>query len=196
MPSMSAVERSFCRSAAWRTFTRGVVLPWALQGVTLHGDLLELGSGTGAMAEGTSQVFPDLRLTVTDIDPAMVVAARRRLGQIAHISVKEADVTGLPFAAASFDFVATYLMLHHVIDWPKAISEAARVLRPGGTLLGYDLTDTRLAEWIHVADRSPHRLLEPHELEPAFSRAGLDDINVHQSFGGHVVRFLAHKPGA
>ena len=196
MPSMSAIEQSFCRSAAWRTFTRKAVLPWVLHGVGLHGDLLELGSGSGAMAEGSSQLFPDLRLTVTDIDPAMVGAARRRLGRMAHISVREADVTALPFAAASFDFVATYLMLHHVIDWPKAISEAARVLRSGGTLVGYDLTDTRLAEWIHVADRSPHRLIAYHEFEPAFSKAGFADINVRRSVGGLVVRFMAHKPGA
>jgi len=50
-----------------------------LQGISLHGDLLELGSGSGAMAEQTARTFPDLRLTVTDIDPAMVKAAGRRL---------------------------------------------------------------------------------------------------------------------
>jgi len=79
MPSMSAVERSFCRNPLWGGFARKVVLPWALQGVRPAGELLELGSGSGAMAAGTSQTFPDLRVVVADIDPAMVRAARQRL---------------------------------------------------------------------------------------------------------------------
>jgi ubiquinone/menaquinone biosynthesis C-methylase UbiE len=50
-------------------------------------------------------------------------------------------------------------MLHHVIDWPAALDEVARVLRPGGVFVGYDLTNTMLARLIHQADRSPYRLL-------------------------------------
>jgi hypothetical protein len=37
-----------------------------------------MGGGSGAMAAGTAQTFPDLKLVVTDIDPAMVQAARQR----------------------------------------------------------------------------------------------------------------------
>jgi hypothetical protein len=60
MPAMSTVERSFCRHRLWGGFARKAVLPWALQGVRPAGELLELGSGSGAMAAGTGQAFPEV----------------------------------------------------------------------------------------------------------------------------------------
>jgi ubiquinone/menaquinone biosynthesis C-methylase UbiE len=193
MPTMSAVEQAFCRSAPWRGFARRVVLPWALQGLTPRGHLLELGSGSGAMAEGTAQAHPDLRLTVTDLDPAMVAACRRRLAAHPQVTVAEADVTDLPFEDGSFDVVASYLMLHHVIGWQQALGEAARVLRPGGTFVGYDLDRTRLAEWVHIVDRSPYHLIAHHEFGPALTAAGFDDVQVSRALGGHVVTFVARR---
>ena len=47
---MSRIEASFCRSAPWRGFASRVVIPWALAGRKLHGDCLEVGAGSGAMA--------------------------------------------------------------------------------------------------------------------------------------------------
>ena len=193
MPSMSAVEQLFCRSAPWRLATRRVILPWALQGLHPRGALLELGAGSGAMAAGTGDTFPELQLTVTDIDPAMVTMARRRLRDQPGVSVQQADVTALPFDDGSYDYVASYLMLHHVIDWHRAVHEVERVLRPGGTFVGYDLTATRLARWIHLADRSPHQLVRAEELRSALKDTGFADAQVHEAFGGHVMRFRADK---
>jgi hypothetical protein len=50
MPVMSAVEQAWCRSLPWRAFSRRVVFPWAIGDTDLLGDVLELGSGSGAMA--------------------------------------------------------------------------------------------------------------------------------------------------
>lgn len=95
----------------------------------------------------------------------MVTAARRRVAHLgARVTVEEADTTALPFDDDSFDTAISLLMLHHVIDWENALGELARVLRPGGRLLGYDLTATRVARTIHLADRSPHQLLHPGQL--------------------------------
>lgn len=123
---MSALEGAFCRSAPWRTLARRTVLPWALGGEHLTGDVLEIGGGSGAMAHGMARLFPDVRLTITDIDDDMVANARRRLAQCRNATVKLADVTSLPFGDASFDAVTSYLMLHHVIAWREALGEAAR----------------------------------------------------------------------
>ena len=194
MPSMSAVERSFCRNPLWGGFARKAVLPWALQGVRPAGELLELGSGSGAMAAGTAKTFPDLRLVVTDIDPAMVRAARQRLRGRPQVSVAEADVTDLPFEGGRFDVVATYLMLHHVIEWRQALVEAVRVLKPGGTFVGYDLHRTRAAEWIHIVDRSPYRLVTHDDFAPALTAAGFDQVRVRRALGGHLTRFVARRP--
>ena len=190
MPGMSALEAAFCRSAPWRLVARKVV-PWATQGVTLTGDVLEIGGGTGAMAEEIARAFPRARIVTTDFDPAMVDAARARLARVPAVDARQADATDLPFADESFDVAASFLMLHHVIDWERATTEIGRVLRPGGTFVGYDLTASLPAKWVHFVDRSPHRLIGRGQLEPVLSSAGFDAVSVRYTFGGTVLRFVA-----
>lgn len=194
MPIMSAVESSFCRSIPWRSFARRVVLPWALNGHELAGAVLEIGGGSGAMADGVARAHPDVSLTVTDVDEAMVRSARDRLSAHRNVTVDGADVTALPYAAATFAAVTSYLMLHHVIDWELALAEAARVVRPGGVFLGYDLTDSRLARLVHLADRSPFRLIDPAELGNGLAAVGFADVEIDMSFASHLMRFRARKP--
>ena len=136
-------------------------------------------------------MFPDIHLTVTDLDDDMVASARHRLGQRGNVTVKPADVTALPFGDASFDAVTSYLMLHHVIAWREALAEAARVLRPGGVLRGYDLTDTRAARLIHRLDGSAHLLLSPEGLRAGLAEAGFENVEVRPSAAGHFMRFGA-----
>lgn len=90
----------------------------------------------------------------------VIEAVRRRLAPFATVSPGVADVIDLAFADDSLDVVTRYLMSHHVIDWKAALTEAARVLRPGGILVGYDVLDTRAATWFHRADRSAHVLIQ------------------------------------
>jgi SAM-dependent methyltransferase len=194
VPVMSAIESAFCRSAPWRSFARRAVLPWALDGHALHGDILEIGGGSGAMAAGVAHAHPEVRLTVTDVDDAMVQFARTRLAAHRNVTVKVADVTALPFENNTFDAVTSYLMLHHVIDWAPALAEVKRVLKPSGAFIGYDLTDTRLARWIHRADGSPHRIITPEELEHALRTMGFTDITVRSAFSTHLMRFHVRTP--
>ena len=148
------------------------------------------------MAAGVAAIFPAMRLTVTDVDPMMMDAARTRLAEVPNVTqVQKASVTALPFADASFDTVTSFLMLHHVVDWEGALAEVLRVLRPGGVFVGYDLTDTRLARLVHRADRSPHRLVSPRRLAGGLSEAGFDDVAVRPAFREHVMRFVAVAPG-
>ena len=190
MPRMSAIEARFCRSGSWRRFARSTVLPWALQGQTVEGDVLELGAGTGDMGAALLQRHPQIHLTLTDVDDEMVKVARARLSGAPGVVVEVADSTALPFAAASFDVILSFLMLHHVVRWQAALAEAARVLRPGGMILGYDLTASPLAEVVHVLDRSPHRLVRPQELASAAALLGLS-CSIRPSGAGHLMRFVA-----
>lgn len=191
MPKMSRIETALCRSASWRHFTGSVVLPWALQGHDIRGDVLELGAGSGAMAAALLQRAPGIRLTITDLDEGMVASARGRFPSPAP-KVEQADATALPFESASFDFVLSFLMLHHVLNWQAAIAEAARVLRPGGMLIGYDLTASPAAKLIHLVDRSPHRLAQPSELTATARQVGLD-ISVRTGLVHQAMRFRARK---
>lgn len=194
MPVMSAVESTFCRSAPWRGVARKVVLPWALGGRALVGDVLEIGGGSGAMAEGVARSYPGVRLTVTDLDESMVRSASERLAPYPRVSAEAADGTALPHPDASFDVVTSYLMLHHVVDWRPAVAEAARVLRPGGLFAGYDLTDTTLSRLVHRVDGSPVRMVKPADLREALSAEGLVDVEVDEAFRSYVMRFRARKP--
>ena len=194
MPVMSSIESAFCRSGPWQFFAARTVLPWALDGYPLSGDVLEIGGGGGAVAVRVANTFPDLRLTVTDVDIAMVEAARSRLSSYPNVTSEVADVTSMPFGDASYDAVTAYLMLHHVVDWNEALVETARVLRPGGAIVGYDLTDTLLARWVHKLDGSPHRLVTAAELVDGLTGAGFTEISVRCSFVGHLMRFRARTP--
>ena len=161
----------------------------------MSGSVLEIGGGSGVMAEAMARRFPDARITTTDIDPAMVQAARRRLRQVPNTIAQEADTTSLPFSDASFDHVVSFLMLHHVIEWRQALQEAGRVLRPGGSLHGYDLTDSPVTRAIHWADRSPYQMIAAREFQPALNELDYESVSVRRSFGGQVVRFAAQAPG-
>jgi ubiquinone/menaquinone biosynthesis C-methylase UbiE len=190
---MSPFEQGFCRSAPWRWFARSLVLPWALQGEQLSGDVLEIGSGSGAMAAELLRRFPDARLTATDYDESMVETARDLLREFGdRVDVRQADATQLPFPDESFDAVVSFIMLHHVIDWEKAVAEAVRVLCPGGRLLGFDLLGNRPMHWMHQADRSTHRMMRWDELRRETQELPLLGV-LERSPGGFTVRFDLQK---
>ena len=190
MPVMSRIERAFCCGALWRKSTDSVM--GALRPDRLGRDLLEIGSGAGMVALALQQRLPGAAVTASDLDPVMVAAAARRLAPYPTARAVQADATALPFADEAFDSVVSCLMLHHIIDWEDAIHEIARVLRPGGMFVGYDLTRTPVATWLHRVDRSPFRLLTRRELDEVCTAAGLAvDVDVH--YRGHVLRFAATR---
>lgn len=194
MPRMSAIEAAFCRAAPWKVFSQRVLLPWALDGHVIFGEVLEVGAGSGAMAEAAARRFPEASITVTDVDAAMVAVARARLAPLPNLRVRAADMTSLPFATDRFDAAMSNLVLHHVISWRDGAAEALRVLKPGGVLLGYDLTNTLLARFVHHADRSPHRMVSAEELLEGLAAAGFTGVNVQEAARDHLMRFRAYKP--
>ena len=193
MAVMSRAEAVLCRSAPWRLFAQRAVLPWVLQDVPMSGRVLELGGGSGAMAQTLLRTQPGLDLTVVDLDPEMVAAGRRRLaGTAARVDV--ADSGALPYADDSFDMVASFIMLHHLVDWHPTITEAVRVLRPGGRLVGYDLTRTSAAVWFHRLDRSQVHLLTESQVRAALVSSGFEPVDVEVARGGHWMRLQAGLP--
>ena len=194
MPVMSTIEQAFCRSVPWRAFTQRVVFPSAVGDTGLDGEVLELGSGSGAMAGALLERYPTIRLTATDVDPAMRAAASQRLARHGdRAQVRNADATNLPFDDASFDAVVSFIMLHHVIDWEQALSEIARVLRPGGALAGYDLVESPLSRATHRLDRSPHRMASVAALRARFEELPFTNVSVTPGLGALVTRFRAER---
>lgn len=194
MPEMARHEGVFCRSGPWSWAAGRVVLPWALQGVELSGEVLEIGAGGGAMAAEIARRFPALQITATDVDETMVAAARRRLAPFGErAQALQADSAALPFDEGGFDAVLAFLMLHHVGRWEQGLSEAARVLRPGGLLLGYDVLDKPIVRALH-GFRTAHgeRFPTLAELDLELSILPFKNVWIRPSAGA-VARFRATR---
>jgi len=73
-----------------------------------------------------------------DASPAMLGAARRRLGAAAHLDL--GDATRLPYAAGHFDLVSCKLALHEMPPEARraVLADARRVLKPAGRILLVD----------------------------------------------------------
>jgi len=89
-----------------------------------------------------------------DLTPAMLARALPRFQHL-HFTPLLGDVRQLPLASASFDHVVLHLILA-VVNQPEAcLTEAARVLKPGGSILILD-------KFLRPGQRAPlRRLLTP-----------------------------------
>ena len=191
---MSALAKSFCTSAPYRAFAGRVLVPWSLQGVRPTGEVLEIGTGSGAMAAQLLSSHPDLHLVATDYDSDMLRVTRASLAPFGDRAVVErADATALPFEDGRFDLVLSFAMLHHVVEWEKALAEAVRVLCPGGRLVGYDLLDSALIRLAHRRDAHGTRLMRRGELDTNLKDLSITDLRVRPAASGLLVRFQATK---
>ena len=87
--------------------------------------LLEVGCGSGYYSEVFSRLVPaGVRYTGIDYSEAMIARARSRYPSTAF---EVADATRLPYPDDAFDVVFNGVSLMHIIDYPAAIREAARV---------------------------------------------------------------------
>jgi ubiquinone/menaquinone biosynthesis C-methylase UbiE len=90
--------------------------------------VLEVGCGTGLilgrLATNAASAWG------LDVSPGMLGAARAR-----GLQVVLGSATSLPFADASFDLVCSFKVLAHVPDIARALTEIARVTRPGGRMI-------------------------------------------------------------
>ncbi len=91
-------------------------------------EVLECGCGTGLLLERIAGFAS--RAEGVDLSSGMLEKARER-GLVVH----EASVTKLPYADASFDVACSFKVLAHVEAIGDALSEMARVVRPGGYVL-------------------------------------------------------------
>jgi ubiquinone/menaquinone biosynthesis C-methylase UbiE len=122
----------------------------------------------------------------------MVDAARARVAPFGDRAlVRQADATALPFEDAAFDHVVTFIMLHHVIDWEKALAETARVLRPGGTLVGYDLVGDGAGRIMNGREHGTRRM-RVGELRDELARLAYTDVTLRPSLGV-TLRFRATR---
>ena len=135
-------------------------------------NLLDLGTGTGRMLELFAPLYN--RAVGIDASAAMLAVARANLDRagITRAQVRLGDIQHLPFARNAFDLVAIHQVLHFLNDPERAISEAARVLRPAGRLLIVDFAPHDLE---FLRERHAHRRLgfAPSAMRQWIEAAGL-----------------------
>jgi len=134
----------------WDRHLFGASRPWACGRAA--GDVLEVAIGTGR----NLPYYPDgVRLTGVDLSAQMLGIARDRAAALGlPADLRPGDAQWLDFGDGSFDTVVCTLGLCAIPDDQRAISEMARVLRPGGRLLLVDHVAARPAvlralQWLY-----------------------------------------------
>jgi SAM-dependent methyltransferase len=153
---------------------------------------LDVGCGTGALAETVLDTAAPEQVTGADPSEPFVGAARERLaGRPAEFVV--ADAQALPFDDGSFDAAVAGLVLNFVPHPAAGLAEMARVTRPGGVVAGYVWDYAEGMEFLRsfwdaalvVDERAQAEdegrrfpLCRPEPLEALFRDAGLSDVEV------------------
>jgi 2-polyprenyl-3-methyl-5-hydroxy-6-metoxy-1,4-benzoquinol methylase len=117
--------------------------------------VLDVGCGRGLMLIGAAKRLTTGKAVGIDIwqaedlsgnRPESAVENARREGVLDRIEVKAGDMRHIPFADATFDVVLSRAAVHNLYrsaDRTQAISEIARVLKPGGRALIDDIRHHR-----------------------------------------------------
>jgi SAM-dependent methyltransferase len=109
------------------------------RGLKRRAHLLDIGCGTGDLVVALSRRLRDARIIGMDLSPSMLLYAGRHATTDGRLRFIVGDAAALPFDDASVDMVVSTLSLHHWAEPADAFAEIARVLRPGGVALIYDV---------------------------------------------------------
>ena len=174
-------ERLEKRNAIYRQLIEGVNAEELLYEAVAEVNperFLDVGCGAGALSQ---RVRSELGAEVVAVDTSeRMVDLTRELG----IDARVADVQELPFEDGSFDCVAAGWVLYHVADRERAISECARVVRPGGRFVAATLADENMSDLWDFLGSPRERSLTfsttngAAQLEPHFAR-----VEAHEAKG-------------
>jgi SAM-dependent methyltransferase len=187
---MNRAHGVICSSAWWARTVERELLPWALAGVELGDDVLEIGPGFGA----TTRVLARRPGSLTVVELAGSYCERLERELSGSVEVVQADATAMPFADGRFSSIVCFTMLHHVPSAElqnRLLREASRVVRAGGVFAGTDSLGTgRAFKLLHVRDTLVP--VAPDELPARLERAGFVEPRVDTSASS--LRFRARKP--
>ncbi len=186
---MNAFHRRYCASPDWARHVEQRLLPWALDGVQLGDDVLEIGPGFGVTTRLLAGRVP--RLTVLEVDDGYASRLREEFAA-GPVEVVSGDGAAMPFPAGRFSAVVCFTMLHHVPSPPlqdRLFAEACRVLRAGGVFAGSDSQPSLRFRLIHLFDTMV--VVDAATLPARLATAGFTGPRVDVD---GPVRFRATKP--
>ena len=168
--------------------------------------VLEIGCGTGTTA---LQLAPFTRsLLATDSSPRMIEIAREKLAAspVSQLTFQVADAANTLPAAASYDALLAFNVLHLMLDLDHALAMSVRALCPGGLLISKTPCVGEMSPLIgqlalplmRAIGKAPHvLLLDGQALRAAFIRQGLQIVSIerHGTRGKDFRVFIvARKP--
>lgn len=120
------MEHHYSPGRTWEATARGIL------GLLRLGDVLDVGSGDGAIAE---LLAPHARtFTCLDRSERLIEAARARLGRQGNVRFAVGDMHGMPLPDDAFDQVLLFNVLSYASEPTRVFDEVFRVLRPEGTV--------------------------------------------------------------
>jgi SAM-dependent methyltransferase len=163
-----------------RRFEAVAGLIWERVSVSEGADVLDIGTGTAVVPRALVSRFPDVgSVTGCDWSSGMMRVARVRMPALRLVA---ADAGSLPFRDAVFDVVTASFVLSHLLDPQAGLSEAHRVLKPGGlvavTSWATD-TDEHAAAWRALLTS----VIPKEDLEAAVARVGPSESQLAEPEG-------------
>src|SRR5467141_4620148 len=148
-------------------------------------EVLSVGCGPGVILDAVTAMHSSIRATGIDISADRVQQAVRRNHENARLKFACGDAQSMEFQSDSFDLVYCRMLLQYLKEKERAVSEVARVCKPGGTVLLQDLDGQLL--WHYPEDPSVQRTLE--KVVAALGATGFDP------FVGRKLFWLAENAG-
>jgi demethylmenaquinone methyltransferase / 2-methoxy-6-polyprenyl-1,4-benzoquinol methylase len=163
---------SFGADIWWRRVVTARIRKWK------PARLLDVASGTGDLALEIQDACPDCEVIASDFCAEMLEHAKSR--GLARTLV--ADALALPFDDGAFDVVTVAFGLRNMADYPAALAEMRRVLKPGGRLV---ILDFSLPGGIL---RGPYRWYL-HRVLPKLAGWLTRQKDAYEYLGGSIERF-------
>ncbi len=95
--------------------------------------VLELGCGTADMWKSKRSLLKsNTKLILSDLSEGMLDVAKQNIGEKENVFYKRIDIENIPYEDAQFHCVIANMMLYHVPEIQKGLSEVRRVLHDDG----------------------------------------------------------------
>lgn len=151
-------------------------------------DILELASGKGFNSIFLSKRHPNRMFTGIDITPTHVAQAQKNSKGLPNLSFAIGNFMQLEFQDAQYDLLFEVESICHATDMRVALSEAYRVLRPGGKMILFDGFRTPLFSEAPETLKKASKLVE---VSMAVGHAwNIDDwLNIADETGFSIIKY-------
>jgi ArsR family transcriptional regulator len=137
---------------------------------------LDLGTGTGTLA--LELAGAGMRVVAVDHSKAMLDATRRKVeASGARVELRLGEAESLPLADAEVDVAFAHLVLQYLPAPARALSELARVVKPGGAVVVVDFV-RHDREWMRQELGVVWMGFAPDEVADGLAAAGLEHVRV------------------